>query len=289
MTTLTKVFIVVLAVFAIVVSMLIIQFTAQNVNYKQLADEWQSRAKQEQTLRETADNQQKIVEAHFNKVIATQAEELAKQRAEVDKVSAELSSLNNRYLIETQKTASLTAQLDQLNNMVNAADAERKQLQSQLETTRKDNSGLRTDNFKLAETNNKLELQRQLYEQEIRLLKEQNFSLGERLEAMRKRVAGPARGEGAPAVTAARAQPAAEAQASPIIGQITDVNNGLASISVGAAQGVKNGMEFIIYRNGQYLGKLHINKVLPDQAAGEILQSQGNIHPGDKVTDKFQE
>jgi len=287
LTTLQKVFIVVLTVFAIVFSMLVIQFTAQNTNNKKLAEDWQSQFKQEQQLRLLSDNQQKITEEHFNKVIKTQQEELSKTRAEMDKISNQLSSLNNELLGERQKTASLTGQLNQSGNMISAGDAERKQLQTQLESVRKDNSGLRADNFKLSEVNQKLELQRQLYEQEIRLLKEQNFSLGERLEKLRSRGSVSA-GESAPTASSGKAQPTTEAEGSPILGQVTEVRGSLASISIGSAQGVKNGMEFIIYRNGQYLGKLRINKVLPSQAAGELLQKQGNIQPGDKVTDKFQ-
>jgi len=286
LTTLTKVFIVVLAFFAVVVSMLVIQYTAQSTNFRQLADEWHSNYTQEQTLRQASDNQNKIVQSHLEKVISTQQEELAKQRSEMDKISADMASMKNELLAERQKTASLTGQVTQLTNMVNAGDAERKLLQGQLEQVRKDNSGLRTDNFKLAETNQKLDLQKQLYEQEIRLLKEQNFSLGERLEKLRSggRVV---EGTDAPPATG-QVQPATESEGSPIIGKITDVRDSLAGISIGSAQGVKDGMEFIVYRGSQYLGKLRINKVLPEQAAGELLQKQGNIRAGDKVTDKFQ-
>jgi uncharacterized protein (DUF3084 family) len=289
LTTLTKVFIVVLTVFAIVISMLVIQYTAQSTNFKKLADDYQSQFKQEQQLRMLGDNQQKVTEEHFNKVIKTQQEELSKTRVDMDKMASQVSSLNNELLAERQKTASLTGQLNQSGNMINAGDAERKQLQTQVESVRKDNSGLRADNFKLAEVNQKLELQRQLYEQEIRLLKEQNYSLGERLEKLRSRGHAAATGsESTPTATGDKAQAATESEGSPILGQITEVRNSLASISIGSAQGVKNGAEFIIYRNGQYLGKLRVNKVLPGQAAGEILQKQGNIQPGDKVTDKFQ-
>ncbi len=268
--------------------MLVIQYTAQSTNYKKLADDWQSQFKQEQQLRMLGDSQQKVTEEHLTKVNDGQQKELSKLRVEMTTMANQVSSLNNELLAERQKTASLTGQLNQSGNMISAGDAERKQLQTQLESVRKDNSGLRADNFKLAEDNQKLVLQRQLYEQEIRLLKEQNFSLSERLEKLRSRGHAAVSGQETPAATGDKAQPATESESSPILGQITDVRDSLASISIGSAQGVKNGMEFIIYRNGQYLGKLRVNKVLPDQAAGELLQKQGNIRPGDKVTDKFQ-
>jgi len=288
LTTLTKIFIVVLAFFAIVISVLIIQFTATNTNYKKLADDWQSNFKQEQALRSASDSQQKINQSHFEKVIQSRDEEIAKMRKSTNDMAAELASVKTALLAEQQKNASLTGQNNQLTNMIQAADAERKQLVSQLDGTRKDNAGLRTDNFKLSETNQKLDLQRQLYEQEIRLLKEQNFSLGEKLEKARTRGAMPASADATLANPNEKVSAAVETESSPILGEITDVRDSLASISIGSAQGVKDGMEFIIFRNSQYLGKLRINKVLPDQAAGELLQRQGNIRNGDKVTDKFQ-
>ena len=264
--------------------MLVIQYTAQSTNYRKLASDWENQAREEIALRETSDNQQKLIVSHLNKVVNAQQEELAKLQSEMGKIASRLSTLNNELLAERQKTASLTGQVTQLTNMVNTGDTERKQLQGQLETTRKDNSGLRTDNFKLAEGNNRLELQRQLYEQQIRLLKEQNYSLGERLDKLRVGAAS----ETPAAAPGQKAQASAEPEGSPIIGEITKVHDSLASISIGSAHGVKEGMDFIIYRNGQFLGKLRINKVLPDQSAGELMQTQGNIRSGDKVTDKFQ-
>jgi len=289
LTTLTKIFIVVLAFFAIIISVLIVQFTATNTNYKKLADDWQSQFKQEQALRLASDNQQKINESYLNKVIDMQRDELAKMQTAKNEQATELANVKTSLLAEQQKNASLTGQNNQLTNMINAADAERKQLQSQIDIVRKDNAGLRADNFKLSETNQKLDLQRQLYEQEIRLLKEQNFSLAEKLEKQRSRGPVSASGqESLPAGANEKASAATETESAPIIGQVTDVRVSLASISIGSAQGVKDGMEFIIYRNSQFLGKLRVNKVLPDQAAGELLQRQGNIQAGDKVTDKFQ-
>jgi len=288
LTTLTKVFIVVLAVFAIAFSMLVIAYTAQSTNYRQLADYWKTQAAQEQTLRQASDNWSKIAGENLQKQISQQQEQLSKLRAEMDKSNAQVASLNNELLAERQKTASLTGQVTQLTSMINAGDAERKELQNQLESLRKDNTGLRTDNFRLAESNQKLELQRQLYEQEIRLLKEQNFSLGEKLEGLRTQGGGSTASAATPASPGQKAQAATESEASPIVGQITDIRDSLAGISIGSAQGVREGMEFIVYRGAQYLGKLKISRVQPEQAAGELIQKQGNIRPGDKVTDKFQ-
>ncbi len=288
MTTLAKVFVVVLAVFSIAFSMLVIQYTAQTTNYRTLAEENRMWAMKEQAERQASDNKNKIVVSHLNEVISSLRKQLSEQKNAIDNLTTELGNIKNELLAERQKSASLASQASQLTSMNNAGSAERKQLQSQLEQVRKENAALRTDNIKLAKINQKLELQRKLYEKEIRLLKEQNYSLGQRMEELRSRLQAGATTEQTVPRIGKKVVPLTESSASPVIGEITSVRDSLASISIGSAQGVKQGMELIIYRGAQYLGKLKISKVLPEQAAGELVQVTGNIRPGDKVTDKFQ-
>jgi uncharacterized protein (DUF3084 family) len=280
------VFIVVLTVFAIAFSMLVIGYAAQSTNYKKVSEENREWVRREATLRVASDNLTKVTGENYQKQISALQEQLGKLRQAMEVGANQTATLNNELLAEKQKTASLTGQATQLTSMVNAGDAERKQLQDQLGSLRKDNSALRTDNFKLAETNQKLDLQQKLYEQEIRLLKEQNYSLSERVEQLRTKVQSASTGaDQTPAVSGAKA--VTESAASAIVGEVTSVRDKLASISIGSAQGVKAGMEFIIYRGSQYLGKVRITKVQPELSAGDLFQVQGNITAGDKVTDKF--
>lgn len=289
MTTLTKVFIVVLTVFAIAFSMLVIGYAAQSQNYRELADTNRAWALENQAQLQSNNSLNRVAEENYQKQIADLHAQITKMQETMDSNANQMGTVKNELLAEQQKTASLTGQVTQLTSMVSAGDAERKQLQNQLENMRKDNSGLRTDNFKLAETNQKLELQRQLYEQEIRLLKEQNFSLSSRVEELRSKVQAAATGEDQTGVSSARgaARSVSDSAASAIVGEIKEVRGNLACLTIGSAQGVRDGMEFIIYRGGEYLGKVKINKVQPEQSAGELVQIQGNIHAGDKVTDKF--
>jgi cell shape-determining protein MreC len=283
------VFIVVLTVFAIAFSMLVIGYAAQSQNYRELADTNHAWALENQAQLQSNNSLTRVTEENYQKQIADLQAQLTKMQGTMDANANQMGTVKNELLAEQQKTASLTGQVTQLTSMISAGDAERKQLQSQLENMRKDNSGLRTDNFKLAETNQKLDLQRQLYEQEIRLLKEQNFSLSERVEELRSKVQAASTGEAQPGETAAKggAQSISDSAGSAIVGEIKEIRGNLACLTIGSAQGVKNGMELIIYRGSQYLGKVIINKVQPEQSAGELAQMQGNIVAGDKVTDKF--
>ena len=291
MTNLTKIFIVILGVFSIAFSILAIQYTAHTANFRALAEANRLWAEREQELRNASENQLSIVQTHLNQIIKDQQNQLAQQGEKLDKASADLAGESNKLLAQTQMGASLEGEKTQLMAMLAAADAERKQLQGQLAETRKQLAGLQTENFKLAKLNQELDLQRQLYEQKIRLLTEQNRSLEEMADKLQARLSAYSAGGQAPRpreVGGGKVAMVAEPQAAPIMGQITEVRDSLAGISIGVAQGVQQGMEFIVYRGSQYLGKLKVTQVLPDQAAGELLQVQGTIRPGDSVADKFQ-
>ena len=88
------------------------------------------------------------------------------------------------------------------------------------------------------------------------------------------------------------AAPAMASPVAPIRGEIKDVKSGLASISVGSADGVAHGMTFLVYRKApkggkpQYLGSIKITRVDANQSAGEVEQSAGDIHAGDVVRDE---
>ena len=73
----------------------------------------------------------------------------------------------------------------------------------------------------------------------------------------------------------------------PIRGQITEVREGLASISVGSAAGVRKGMKFLVYRDAQYMGDLQISHVESSESAGLVVLERGSIVRGDSVTTGF--
>ena len=74
--------------------------------------------------------------------------------------------------------------------------------------------------------------------------------------------------------------------ASPIRGHITDISGSLATISVGSADGVADGMVFVIYRGLDYVGDLKISVVEPDRSAGRVMGAAGSPRVGDEVADE---
>jgi len=102
--------------------------------------------------------------------------------------------------------------------------------------------------------------------------------LGKQIEALKAGTAGPLR-ESMAAVPPSLGSEAA------ISGTITavDVDNNLASIDIGSANGVQPGMEMIISRGDRLVGYLRIEEVETNEAAGIIIEKQLTPMQGDSV------
>jgi len=73
----------------------------------------------------------------------------------------------------------------------------------------------------------------------------------------------------------------------PIRGEITEVLGDRAAISVGSSSGVRENMEFNVYRGSEFLGSLVVLQVEATQAAGRLNRQQGTIVNGDRVSTGF--
>ena len=80
--------------------------------------------------------------------------------------------------------------------------------------------------------------------------------------------------------------PLTEVSGAPIRGHVTEISGSLASISVGSADGVAEGMVFVIYRGMDYIGDLRVSKVEPNQSAGSLVRTSGSVLVGDEVADE---
>jgi hypothetical protein len=73
----------------------------------------------------------------------------------------------------------------------------------------------------------------------------------------------------------------------PIRGEITDILGDRAAISVGSSSGVRENMEFNVFRGSEFLGSLVVLQVESTQSAGRLQRTQGTIVKGDKVSTGF--
>ena len=68
-----------------------------------------------------------------------------------------------------------------------------------------------------------------------------------------------------------------------VSGKITAVHEGVASINIGRAKGIKENMMLKVFRGGKFVSHLRIDLVQPDSAAGVILDKKLEVMQGDEV------
>ena len=67
-------------------------------------------------------------------------------------------------------------------------------------------------------------------------------------------------------------------------GSVTAVRSDIASLNVGSASGVKKGMEFILYRETEFVAHLQIEYVDTTTCSGIIVDAQRDVKVGDKAS-----
>jgi hypothetical protein len=72
-----------------------------------------------------------------------------------------------------------------------------------------------------------------------------------------------------------------------IRGHVVDVDGNIITISVGAADGIRKDMVFVVHRAGEYIGDMKIDLVDPNQAAGRPVGPAFVPRRGDQVTDSL--
>jgi len=288
LSTLTKIFIVLLVVFCIAFTMSSISFVAQTHEWKALAQGFQQEAQASET--------------HLRNVLASSAAQAAMDRdainAHIQRIKALEADLQQALKansgLET-RLAEARAQVSSLEGSVRLLSGELKVGQAGWTEQRKQREELETRNTEL-ETRN-IDLSERVNEQTAQLvvLQQHVRQLEQQLHILRQgsqRVArldepgtagdlGTLAGGGSGVV-----RPATPATGSPIRGRITDVSGALATISVGSADGVVEGMVFVIHRGLDYIGDLEITHVEPDQCAGRVVRSVRTPKIGDGVGDE---
>ena len=288
MSTLTKVFVVLLVLFSIAFTVMTVSTVSQTANWRETADRYQVHAL--------------VADTNLRSLIAANSAELATAR---DAVNAQLSrgaELESELRDTSNEAAQLAAEVERVASEKSSADAMNRGLVAQLEASNgaqveyrtqrdgleKQNVDLQRRNIDLNDRVNELTArivvlagQKRQFEQQINLLKAENEKLA---LAGRERAIGTAlESPGAAAMTDVSAlTPVAP---SAIRGQVLEVADNIVTISVGSADGVKKDMVFVLHRDGSYVGDLRIDLVDPDAAAGRIVRSNFTPRVGDSATD----
>lgn len=291
MSVLTKVFVLILTVLSIALSMLTIGTMAAQTNWKESATGWKANAAS--------------AVAQLDAVTANAALEQQRALARLEESQAELTRLRNElndYRIQLanaqQKIANSNNQLNneqaqatslaEHNKMLEAARSREQELVAKLSER---NSRLTRENIDLNDRVKELTANMAMAQSRVRALKEQIAGgVGEGISA-----APATQIPGGPAIVQAYTPSASSSVGlsditAPIRGEVTAVRGDLAEISVGSADGVGEGMRFLLYRRTggtpKYVGTLRITAVEANASAGVVEQSDGDISVGDAARDQ---
>ncbi len=282
MSILTKVFVVLTSVVAIVLSCLTVATAARWSNLRENLDTYQQLYQAELVTRM---NTQAVMATS----LAMKDDELQSARALVAKRDEETRQLGDQL-------ATLRTDLARRTNEAVAADAGRKKLEAILEvqtaelsSTQKQNQVLNTQNIDLQTRNQRLAARNLELTGQVTIAVDENRNLQEKLYAAEQatKERGGAAAARAPAAGPAPSgvTPVTPQVAGPISGEVTQVDQDYVSINVGDTSGVAPGMEFMIYRGQTYLGDLKINTVRPKEAGGKLtlVKTGQQVQRGDRV------
>ncbi len=289
MTPVTKILVVLVCLFAFIFTPLTIGFVAQSYHWKTLAESYKG------TIDTMVANERATLAQAASTVSYYQAqrEDDRRKRQELQDTIAGLERTNEQLTQEKQaleasraswesSAQTLSAQLKVINNHNLALSEENARLTKSEQDLQARNIGLQDRVQELSA--NAVTLAQQLRQkiEEMTAIRQENDQLRQSLQLGK-----------ASAVLTSAAQPSAKAGApapkSEIHGSVTEVraNEGLASVDVGSAAGVTEGMVMAVIRNNDYICDLVItDKIDPTQAVGKIaIQGGKEIRPGDSVID----
>lgn len=279
MSTLTKIFIVVMVVLTIPASVLFIAQANTAPNYRRAWEDQLEKAKvaqaQAQHYRTQFSSLQQTNES-LTRQMEEQANELAKSRAAMEVEAGRLRGENAR-LKNAQEVLNTTiqgleasvAEQVKMNSLLNDQLAARLQAVQDLN---EDNRQLRLSNQELLrELDNAKEYAR-VYNLELAAAEEKIAELEEKLS----------RG----GVSLSAGPGVAPTPMSTIEGRVTAVSlrENIAQINVGAASGVQKGMRFILYRDMKLVGMLEVAEVGANDSAGILMDLQLDPRQGDMAT-----
>lgn len=285
MSTLTKVLVVLLTLSAIFLCGIVVTYAASAANYKAKHDDVVTDNK---ALASSA----ALLQSQLNEGLKAKQDEIASLQQQLSRLTAENGNLQSEAL-------TLKAAKDELQerivgwsgtiqkNTVIVAD-----LQQQLATTRAELDKLRnelvTDRGQLGQVRAALE-EKSL---QLKSLERENMRLIEDKTALENRFSG--RSSTAAPVTAmvSSVRPAASATPKLVLeGVIREVrmDNMLASLSIGSANGVKAGDVLHVIRGEAFICDIVVTNVDTDTAVGQITMLKAGLQPqaGDTVTNRL--
>jgi DNA repair exonuclease SbcCD ATPase subunit len=286
LSTLTKVLIVLQVVVALVLCGLVVTYVATADNYKQMYEGQSSKARQAEQQRQKAEQDLEQLKTDTAQETAGLSKKIAGLNDRISDLGNNLGNLerDKTRLNETVTTMASTIEAANINaeKQTELAQKAQEQLDALRSEQVKKDGQLKEINDALVERTVVISTQTE----QIKRLTEERTELQAKLEqALRqygKVVVPPVPAQPQPVVQ----QPGPAVKDLNLRGTVTrvDLEGGLAEISIGSADGVKQGMELYVTRGDQFMCNILVLDVQAERAVGVLKLVQQSPRAGDVVT-----
>jgi len=266
---LTKAFVVLLAVMAVLVMALVVSFAANTENHRQLAEDMKIRLATAQAKEQSyqaaiaaAENARSSTFEALTQEVGALTAQREQLRNEIADLRTQLANAGADLARAKADFTSISSALDQNARLMELAQEEARTLRSDTLANARQIIQLEDRVNQLQAERDSLERTSQRYAQQIVALSETNRDLEETL-----------RGSGVVTRTVERAAVPTQ----PIVGRIVRVKkNGsatMAELNLGSRDGVRERMEFLVHRGDTFLGRLVIEEVDVNASVGPIVMT----------------
>lgn len=274
----TKVLVVFSAILAVLLSALTM---AYSVNADRIAADHRSQVDQRRAMEvqlQATSAQAKEEQLHLSRQLDESRREAASRDSRIRDLESERARLMTAVQNAESRAEAIRGEIGQLNASVGTLTRLTENYRDEVTQLRDNELGYRRREIELVDRINDLESQREVLEQSTRALQEQ---LAEARRAIEM--------QGAPSAGVGRT--AAFTPTIPINGRVTNVikdpatGKPMAMINVGANNSVRDNMQLVITRNGQFIGNLIITRTDLQWSLGEIdyLGRRVEVQAGDIV------
>jgi len=288
LTTTTKIFVILVCLFAFVFTPLAISFAARTHNWRALANDYRSELE--------------IAYANQISAMAIAASEIERHTALHDKLYDRFLALQQKAAQLERRTADLAQERDQLSRSRDDWETSARLLTAEMAVKTSHNKELNDAKEKALARERELQARNLQLNDRVKELSAQLVVVTQQLNQKLQEIVayreenkrlrhesgiGQARGPliASPAPSARAMTPAA---ISPIYGTVTRVEGSLATLDIGSTSGLSEGSTMVVLRDGDWICDLRItSQITPQEAVGEVLIPAEDkwIRPGDKVQD----
>jgi len=279
----TKVFVVLTTVTAIVLSVLTVAAAAQWSNTTDLVNKYQQLYEAELVARRQMAATHAANLAIKDDALDASQRTIASNQEEIRRLSKESADLRTQLARQTNEKVSAEAGRKKLEEILDVQMAELTSLRQQYQTYVSENMDLQTRLQRLSARLLEVTGQLTIATDQIRNLQEKLYASEQQVKDYQQQLASGRKPS--PVETPETVMAVSPLVAGPIRGEVTNVDGRYVTINVGETSGVTQGMTFMVYRGSTYVGDVEVARVDPKESGGKItmLSPGQDIQAGDRV------